>query len=311
LHKIILTIVFLFYQLLVLAQQPDLYFRKINRQNGLSNNKVNCIIQDKRGFIWIGTDDGLNRYDGNNFLIFRNTPGLTSCISGNIITSLLEDENQVLWIGTADGGLSRYDYRLPVEKQFQQYKHNSADSNSIPINIINAIVQDREGSLWLATSGKRAIRFNKQTGKFEMPAGKGTTTAIALCIGPENKLWVGRQGGGLYTLDLKNLAFEHDQRYDNLYAKLPHAVVTSLYKDASNNMWFGSWDKVLYRYNAATGTEETFQQSSQPHSFPNDQVDGFAEDQQGRLWMAGRYGGLHVLDRKQNSFYNYRLNPAV
>jgi len=127
------------------AQPPNLYFKKINTANGLSHNKVNCIVQDKRGFTWIGTDDGLNRYDGNNFLIFRNTPGSATGISGNIITGLLEDEKGILWITTSDGGLTRYDYRLPATQQFKQFKNKPGDKSSIPVNIINALVQDEYG----------------------------------------------------------------------------------------------------------------------------------------------------------------------
>src|SRR5688500_11583496 len=95
-----------------LSQSPALYFEKINVQNGLSHNKVNCILQDKRGFIWLGTDDGLNRFDGRDFIIFRNDPNDSTTISGNIITDLLEDKQGRIWIATSDGGMSRYDYTL-------------------------------------------------------------------------------------------------------------------------------------------------------------------------------------------------------
>src|SRR5688572_885579 len=135
------------------AQVPFLYFDKLTSQNGLSNNKVNCILQDKRGFIWVGTDDGLNRYDGANFTIFRNQPGNPFCISGNMITDLLEDKNGILWIATSDGGLTKYNYRLSPKEQFVQYKHLPADPKSIHVNILNALLEDPDGNLWIATSG--------------------------------------------------------------------------------------------------------------------------------------------------------------
>jgi len=124
------------------AQPSTLYFEKINTGNGLSHNKVNCILQDKRGFIWIGTEDGLNRYDGNEFLVFRSLPGKTDCISGNIIKDILEDNAGVLWIATADGGLSKYDYRLPPQNQFTQYKFQQDKPNSIPTNTLFDILED-------------------------------------------------------------------------------------------------------------------------------------------------------------------------
>lgn len=290
------------------AQPPNLYFKKINTGNGLSHNKVNCIVQDKRGFTWIGTDDGLNRYDGNNFLIFRNTPGSATGISGNIITGLLEDEKGILWITTSDGGLTRYDYRLPATQQFKQFKNKPGDKSGIPVNIINALVQDEYGFLWLATSGKRVIRFNKQSEKFDEPVTTGTATALALCLDNNKNIWVGRQGGGLLKVHTQSLQLDFDKQYSNLYAKLPHVVVTSLFMDSDKNIWYGSWDKVLYKYNITTGRKEVFQESASP--FLNDEIDGITEDSQQRLWMAGRYKGLQVYDKKQNQFYNFSFNPA-
>ena len=155
----------LFIYLYPCAQLPYRYFNKLTVQDGLSNNKVNCILQDKRGFIWIGTNDGLNRYDGKYFTIFRHQPGNTTSLSGNIITSLLQDEQEIIWIGTADGGLSKYNYKLSPAKQFKQYKHIPGDTASIPVNIINAMVQDHFGYLWIGTSGKSVLRFDKKTSK--------------------------------------------------------------------------------------------------------------------------------------------------
>jgi ligand-binding sensor domain-containing protein/anti-sigma regulatory factor (Ser/Thr protein kinase) len=311
LKRTISILSFLVVFLPVFGQQPNLYFKKINNSNGLSNNKVSCILQDKRGFTWIGTDDGLNRYDGNNFLIFRNKPGSPIGISGNIITGLFEDENEIIWVVTSDGGLSKYDYRLTGEKQFKQFKNIPGNPSSIPVNIINAIVQDDNNFLWLATSGKRVIRFNKKTEKFDEPINKGTATAIALCIDNKKNLWAGRQGGGLLKINTQSLKYEVDERYSNLYAKLPHAVVTSLFMDSEKNMWYGSWDKMLYKFNTNLQKEEAFQQSPSPFSFTNDEVYDFAEDSDGRIWMAGRYGGLHLLDKKTKRFYNYRFNPSL
>ena len=247
--KIKITLALVFFFVSVAAQSSFLYFDKINTDNGLSHNKVNAILQDARGFIWIGTEDGLNRYDGNDFLIFRSTPGKTDCVSGNIITDLLEDADGVLWIATADGGLSRYDYRLPPSQQFRQYKNQSDKPESIPTNTIHAMLEDRQGFLWLATGGHRVLRFNKTTSLFEEPVQEGTRTALALGLDHNDILWVGRQGGGLLKINTKTLAFESDPRYINLYATLPHVVVTSLYEDSDQQMWYGSWDKVLYRYN--------------------------------------------------------------
>jgi len=121
------------------AQKPSLYFEKLTTQNGLSNNKVNCFIQDQRGFMWIGTDDGLNRYDGQYFTIFRKQRGIGTGLSGNIITDLLEGKEGILWIATADGGLTKYDYHQPTSLV------NSSNTNTSyrtvpPFPIISSLV---------------------------------------------------------------------------------------------------------------------------------------------------------------------------
>lgn len=309
--KIKITLALVFFFVSVAAQSSFLYFDKINTDNGLSHNKVNAILQDARGFIWIGTEDGLNRYDGNDFLIFRSTPGKTDCISGNIITDLLEDADGVLWIATADGGLSRYDYRLPPSQQFRQYKNQSDKPESIPTNTIHAMLEDRQGFLWLATGGHRVLRFNKTTSLFEEPVQEGTRTALALGLDHNDILWVGRQGGGLLKINTKTLAFESDPRYINLYATLPHVVVTSLYEDSDQQMWYGSWDKVLYRYNPSTNEEDVFESTGADNSFFNDEISAIAEDAHGRLWFAGRNSGLQMLDKTSDKFYHFRFDPAL
>jgi ligand-binding sensor domain-containing protein len=225
------------------AQSGSLYFEKINADNGLSHNKVNCILQDRRGFIWIGTEDGLNRFDGNDFLVFRAQPGRSDCLSGNIITALLEDKDGVLWIATADGGLSRYDYKLPPAQQFKQYKHQHDKPSSIPTNTIHAMLEDRQGYLWLGTGGHLILRFDKEAEQFEEPVKEGTRTALALGLDHQDSLWVGRQGGGLLKLNTRTLEYTSDPRYANLYANLPHVVVTSLFEDKDKAMWYGSWTR--------------------------------------------------------------------
>ncbi|MBX2925383.1 MAG: histidine kinase [Chitinophagaceae bacterium] len=291
------------------AQQPYLYFSKINVDNGLSHNKVNCILQDKRGFIWIGTEDGLNRYDGQYFTVFRNKPNDTTTISGNIITDLLEDENDVIWITTADGGFTKYDYRLPADRQFKQFKHIQGDSSTIPVNIINKIVKDRHGYLWLATSGAFILRFDRHTETFINPVRSGPHSVASLALDNNDTLWVGRVGGSFLKININTLQYQTD--YNSLYdTRLLHQTITSILQD-DEDIWFGSWDNVLYRYNRITRKEEAFRQDKAAVSFPNDEVSSFAKDDKQRIWMGGKYFGLTIYDKYQGKFFNYRYDRAV
>lgn len=288
---------------------PTLYFRKLADVNGLSHNKVNCILQDKRGFMWFGTDDGLNRYDGNKFVVFRNNPTDSASISGNIITSMVEDKNGVIWIATADGGLTRYDYRLQPGKQFRQYKHSVSNSLSIPGNIINALLEDKNEFLWLATSGNGVLRFDKRKEEFKS-LDNWAGTALALCTDGKDTIWVGREGGGLLKANAHTGQITTDPRYSNVYLKLPHMVVTSLFRDSRNHIWYGSWDKVVYRYNHVSKKEEVFSHNGDQYSFGKDDPLCFAEDHRRRIWIGGKYGGLYIYDPLSNEFYNYQHDPA-
>lgn len=290
------------------AQQPLLYFETISVQDGLSHAKVNCILQDRRGFIWLGTDDGLNRYDGKHFVHFRHRPNDTTSISGNIISHLLEDKEGRIWIATLDGGLSRYDFRLPPAQQFRQYKYHPRESASIPVNTIIKLIEDRQGNLWLGTSGRSVIRFNKKTESFDIIK-QSTRTILDLCQDNQGWIWVGRQGGGIQKINPYTQAVVEDPRYKDLYAKLPHVTVTALFKDKDNRMWFGSWDKVLYRQ-SLTSTQKDIFQEGRPYSFQNDEVISFAEDQWGNLWIGGRTKGLQLYDKQANRFYHYRHDAS-
>ncbi|MBC7936999.1 MAG: histidine kinase [Rhizobacter sp.] len=293
------------------AQPPVLYFKRLNRQNGLSNNKVNCILQDKRGFTWIGTDDGLNRYDGNNFYIFKNKPGDSSSLSGNTITDLYEDKKGTMWIATADGGITRYDHTLEPQKQFRQFKHHPGKINSIPVNIVNAIKEDKNGYLWLATSGAGVLKFDKVNETFTKPYGIGFWTIYDIAFDSNEMLWAGREAGSILKVNPQTLQLTIDGRYDNVYAKLPHVVVTRLFKDSKNNIWFGSWDKAVYRFNSADNQEESFSNNpADKFSFGDDEAISFNEDRQGRVWIGSKTSGLYVYDPLQHKFYNYTHNPS-
>ncbi|WP_276479901.1 sensor histidine kinase [Paraflavitalea pollutisoli] len=293
------------------AQSPALYFDKLNVQSGLSHNKVNCILRDQRGFMWFGTNDGLNRYDGHEFTIFQHRPGDSSSISGNIINSILEDERGVLWIATADGGLCRYDYRQRPSRQFRQYRHQANNPQSIPVNSLNTLLLDRQGLLWIGSGGAGLLRFDRRREQFSQPVLTGTRTVLALALGLHDTLWVGRVGGGILKINTSTLQYSTAPGYDDLYAKLPHAAVTAMYADRQNQLWFGSWDKLLYRRSLLSHEEVHFTWSKDhAYSFSNDEITSFTADSRNRIWIGGRQEGLHIYEPWSRRFYQYRYDPA-
>ncbi|GAA4323970.1 hypothetical protein GCM10023149_25280 [Mucilaginibacter gynuensis] len=289
-----------------LAGSPAIYFKKIGIENGLSHRKVNCILQDRRGFLWFGTNDGLNRYDGRYMVNYRYLHNDKTCVSGNIISDLYEDTEGILWIATQDGGITRYDYRLPAARQFKQFRHNVHNPAGIPENGINKITSDRFGYLWLGTSSHYAIRVNKKTEKFDFPVKKGTRCAYTLAMSLNDTLLIGRAGGGLLKMNTRTLVSKSDPRYENLYDKLPHVTITSMYRDKSGLFWMGSWDKTVYTLNPQNNKEVNLGQKLRQANIPPDDYISFAEDNYGQIWMAGKNTGLAIYNMRSGIVSHYR-----
>ena len=288
------------------AQSEQPFFRTVGTGNGLSHDKVNCILQDKRGFVWFGTEDGLNRYDGRYFTVYKSRPNDSTCLSGNIITDLYEDRNGLLWIATADGGLTRYDYRLPAALQFRQFKYNAQVAGGIPENKINKIAADNTGHLWLATGNHYVVRFNQHSGKFDTPVKHGTRGILTLSMIEQDTLLVGRAGGGLLKINTRSLAFKSDDRYQDLYSKLPHAAITAIYKSSDATIWLGSWDKALYSYRQNIGFSVRYNPSKAHEKVPADEILSFTEDKSRRIWMACKDSGVAVYDQRTKRFSFYQ-----
>ena len=155
LTKISLTLVLissLFCQINLFAQEIE--FKHLTVDNGLSNNKVNCLLEDRTGFIWFGTDDGLNRFDGYEIKVFRNKPNDNKSISGNGIWSLFEDADGDLWIGTKSGEINRYN---PKTGKFESWKVESKNTNE---NGITSIYRDKDGMVWIGSYKNGLYKFN-------------------------------------------------------------------------------------------------------------------------------------------------------
>ncbi len=141
----------------------DLRFENISVNDGLSQSTGRVVIQDSKGFIWIGTQDGLNKYDGHSFTVYNNDPQDTNSLSDNFIQDITEDENGILWIGYNTGGMDRFD---PSYEIFTHYKNRPGDTTSISHNFINHIYIDREGTMWIGTANGMNI-FNRETGTIQ------------------------------------------------------------------------------------------------------------------------------------------------
>lgn len=156
---ILFSILIISLQLNVNAQIVN--FNRLTTNNGLSNNYVSSLIQDRLGFLWFATDDGLNRFDGYEFKIYRNNPLDKNSISDNTILSFSEDANGNLWIGTKNGFVNRYD---PVLDKFTKWEIKSNITKENPINVLHV---DKKGFVWIGTYRSGLYRLDPQTGRID------------------------------------------------------------------------------------------------------------------------------------------------
>lgn len=267
------------------AQTEQIRFDHITSAHGLSENVVNCMYQDSQGFLWIGTNDGLNRYDGYNFTVYPPIPDDDRSINSNLIFAITEDQHQNIWIGTTGSGLNRFDPRTEI---FTHYRHQSGQKNSLSSDQIVSLLTDAEGRIWVGTiNGLNVI----------LP---GQTDADTLTIRPlsieyntkrfiineiiEDKagnIWIGTNSG-LYRCEARSLngAF-HFERIE-LGAGVS-TQIKALEIDQYGRLLLGTPGGLYYQ--TPSGERSTFEK------FSNYAVHAIVKEGADGLWV-GTYRGL-------------------
>ena len=190
----------------VVAAQPNddgppatrLIFERLSVEQGLSQSSVNCLLQDRQGFIWIGTEDGLNRYDGVGFTVLRPLRNDPNSLPYHYISALHEDRDGFLWIGTYGGGLTRLDRD---RTRFERHSSGPNDADALGRNYVTAITEDALGVLWVGTSGgldaydhttRRLIEYRAEPAR---PGSLSSNSITALHVDRAGTLWVGTDRG--------------------------------------------------------------------------------------------------------------------
>lgn len=289
----------------VSAQPQALYFDHLTVEDGLSSNDVTRILQDRKGFIWIGTRDGLNRYDGYKTTIYKEDPNDPGSISHNWIMDIYEDREGVLWIGTFGGGLNRFD---PETESFEHFLPDPNRPNSLSSIFVGAILEDREGILWIGTERGGLNRFDPATRSFKHyvhePGNPGSLSDPANAVRKiyedrEGVLWIGTWGGGLNRFDKKTgtfTAFMPDPG-------LPANTILDIFEDSNGQLWIATEHSGLNLFDRKTGTfTRSANDPGKPGSIKSDQVSAVYEDRQGTLWVGTWGAGLHRYDRNTDTF---------
>ncbi len=285
-------------------------FANLSVEDGLSQAAVTAIVQDQAGFMWFGTQEGLNRYDGYRFDTYLNNPNDPSSISHNWVYSLLVDRAGRLWVGTYGGGLNRLD---AATGKFERYMHDPNDPRTLSNNRVRALFEDSHGTLWIGTDGGGLNRLDPGTEHFlafhndpSDPNSLSDNRVRSICEDPRGDLWIGTDGGGLNRLDREARTFKR-YRHDPADPKsLSDDRIRSLYVDRKGDLWVGTYSGGLNRLDRTTGQFERFRNdSSDPGSLASDLVSAMLEDSTGDFWV-GTDAGLSRWHPATASFTTYK-----
>ena len=269
------------------AQSTTIRLKYLGVESGLSNNVVNSLYLDHFGFMWMGTYDGLNRYDGYHFKVFRNGWGDEHSLVNNHITVLNGDENNRVWVGTQKG-ISYYDYADSKFHQLIYLDKGKKNEVSYPINSI-AISQ---ALVYVATEEKGLFMFKKNSGTAErIPFGKNFDfTVKALYVDENQTLW-------LFIKDVGLCRYDYDKNTLSLVTTAVRSV-TCITKGADKMLWVGT-ERGLFQFDKAKGSLNRFN-----HHLSNENIMSLLFDRKQKLWISTDGGGITIYDTK-NQKTNY------
>ncbi len=327
-----------------------LRFTHLTTEDGLSQSSIYAILQDHQGFMWFATQDGLNRYDGNTFVVYKNNPGDPETISSNYVQDLIEDDNGYLWITTLNGGVNKFD---PATERFTRYRHDPDNPNSISGDRVLGVIQDSHGYLWFGTEFSGLNKFDPATDTFTHyrndSEGEFVDRITYIIEDSQGDIWfVGN--GGLHHMDPQteqitrppatigrvqadhiaedeagnlwmvswspNALVKYDPRSEQLTEyPLDDAILgglsSNLLGDGQNGFWVPSKQGLYYFDRQTEQFVHLFQHDeTNPDSLTDNAVISIYQDRAGLLWLGTASGGLNTLNFQQQQFGNYQHNPA-
>jgi signal transduction histidine kinase/ligand-binding sensor domain-containing protein/DNA-binding response OmpR family regulator len=299
----------LFLPIIGFSQRQNLKFEHLGTDAGLSQSNARAILQDSRGFIWVGTQDGLNRYDGYKFVVYKNNPRDSSTISNNLINYLFEDSEKNLWIATGGGGLARFDRE---KDNFIHYRHNPHNPKSISDDIINCIAEDSEGNLWIGSQYGGLSRIDKHSGEFKNyknskddPYSISDNAVRSILEDDQHRLWIGTGRGGLNVFDKTKeqfIAYRHSEL--DKYS-IAHDNVQYLFEDQKHRLWIGTRGGGLDLFDKLGHFRHFKNDAHHANSLPRDIVFCIASDDQQNIWIGTENGGLSIFNPEKGTFTNY------
>ncbi|MBL8063148.1 MAG: GAF domain-containing protein [Anaerolineales bacterium] len=290
----------------------NIRFDHISLEEGLSQSVVNAILQDQRGFLWVGTDDGLNRYDGYNFKTYKPDANNPFSLSDRSITAIVEDREGILWVGTRQGGLNRYD---PITGKFTFFRHDKDNDQSLASNHITTLSLSYSG-LWIGTNNGldyldfRTFTFTHYRDDSKSPVRLSSNFITSLMLDSQGILWIGTVDSGLNVYDPENNSLSIYKNNKNQDASLSHNRILSIVERENGEVWVGTANG-LNRLNKDAGYFTRFQYSQDdPGSLAGNIIYALYVDRLGGLWV-GTNEGLDRYDFRLNTFQHHQYQPNI
>ncbi|HLZ97463.1 MAG TPA: ATP-binding protein [Steroidobacteraceae bacterium] len=288
-------------------------FQRYNVSDGLANNLVFDVAEDKYGFVWMTTRDGISKFDGSEFTTYRPIPDRIQGQVAQFYQTIAESRDGSLWFCSWGNGLLKLD--LDTE-HFTFYRHDTNDPQSIAGNEVWFAFEDRDGMIWVSSLGGLS-RLDPRTGKAHVylhdPSNPNTLSGSLpskVVQDESGKLWIGTYGGGLDRLDLKTQTFTHYRHSKSDANSLSNDLVEGLFLDRDGTLWI-STDAGLDHFDPRSGRFKSYKHDpNDPLSLSNDEVLEARRDSRGRLWAVNWGGGINRLDEASGTFAHYLYEPG-
>jgi signal transduction histidine kinase/ligand-binding sensor domain-containing protein/CheY-like chemotaxis protein/HPt (histidine-containing phosphotransfer) domain-containing protein len=295
------------------ADAPALVLVHLTTSDGLPQSTVNATLQDSQGYVWLGTEDGLVRYDGHEMVGYAYSPSARGGLPGNFINQIAEDPHHDLWIAVKGAGLSRWN--RPTDS-FTVYRHDPANPASLGSDAVHNVLVDARGRIWVGTSDAGIDVLEPATGRIEHLRHDPTNAnslandqIYTLMLDRSGTVWAGT-GAGLDQWQPERRTFLHFRHTAGDLHSLSGNQVYQVLEDRSGALWVGTDDGGLNQMDRSGHVVRTFRHDpNQPASLSNDDVRALLEDRAGRLWV-GTADGLDLLSRDTATFSHYRHDDS-
>jgi ligand-binding sensor domain-containing protein/serine phosphatase RsbU (regulator of sigma subunit) len=281
-------------------------FDRLTVEDGLSQNSVNCIFQDSKGFIWIGTQDGLDRYDGYAFKTYKHNPKKNNTISDNFVWSIFEDKQKKLWIGTQHG-LNCLD---PITGKIQRFYNLPNNTNSIAHNKIYALGEDKNENLWIGTEEGLTIydKIKKSFSHYTFTYSSSFNSAVQAVFRDKNGvMYVGTMGAGLQVFDPKTKTFALHPAY---LPTMKNDFIRCIYQDKQEQIWIGTAQGIR-KIELQTNKLTQYLHNPNEESLTDNNVTSIVEDNSETIWIGTLGGGLNRFTPKGYQSDEYEITQYI